>query len=354
ALSGAAAAALGSQSGMPDLKDPALAAAASATGATGPAAPAASTAADTLATIASQRAALQAVPQNAAGAQVTDKPATTTAADAGKTGPDLANSLKVAMSGQQGSNGGQSTGQQGTGGEPYKALVQAGDAKDARALPPTSPSATATATTATTTGAAQFAAAMRAAEPSGTDAAPSGNAATAAMAASTMAAGPAPTSSGLSPATSLPVAPPVGDGQWPQALSQQMVRLSTQGNHTAELQLNPPDLGPLKVVLNVVNDQAQAQFVSPHAAVRAAVEAALPHLRTAMADSGIQLGQASVGADSFAGQPGNGQPQQQRQSGGQQASFGALAGNTAAPAGAGSTVAAPARTLARGEVDTFA
>ncbi|MGT2489684.1 flagellar hook-length control protein FliK [Cupriavidus basilensis] len=52
-----------------------------------------------------------------------------------------------------------------------------------------------------------------------------------------------------------------------------MVRLSTQGNHTAELQLNPPDLGPLKVVLNVVNDQAQAQFVSPHAAVRAAVEA---------------------------------------------------------------------------------
>ncbi|MGT2511257.1 flagellar hook-length control protein FliK [Cupriavidus basilensis] len=132
-----------------------------------------------------------------------------------------------------------------------------------------------------------------------------------------------------------------------------MVRLSTQGNHTAELQLNPPDLGPLKVVLNVVNDQAQAQFVSPHAAVRAAVEAALPQLRTALADNGIQLGQTSVGADSFAGQAGNGQQQQQRQPGGPQNGFGTLAGATTAPVNAGP--AAPvARTLARGEVDTFA
>ncbi|MGT2433298.1 flagellar hook-length control protein FliK [Cupriavidus basilensis] len=337
-------AALGTQAGLKDLTAPALA----TTAATTPdaAAPASSAAADTLATIASQRAALQPAPQTPASTQAaaTDKPAATPASDAAKASPDLAASLAAAVAGQQAGKGQSGAGQQDTAGQPYKAQLQLGEAsKDSK------PQVAATAAPANPM---QLAAAMRAAEPASTEAAPAGMAATPMMAASTMAASQAPTAGGLSPATSLPIAPPVGDGQWPQALGQQMVRLSTQGNHTAELQLNPPDLGPLKVVLNVVNDQAQAQFVSPHAAVRAAVEAALPQLRTALADNGIQLGQTSVGADSFAGQAGNGQQQQQRQPGGPQNGFGTLAGATA-PVNAGP--AAPvARTLARGEVDTFA
>lgn len=151
------------------------------------------------------------------------------------------------------------------------------------------------------------------------------------------------------------IAPNVGDSQWSQALGQQMVRLSTQGNQTAELDLNPPNLGPLKVVLNVVNDQAQAQFVSPHQAVRAAVEAALPHLRTSMAEAGIQLGQTSVGADSFAQANSGSQQQQQQRQAGNGGNFGQAMGfgnDTPAPA-APATPRAP-RTLARGEVDTFA
>ncbi|WP_354683112.1 flagellar hook-length control protein FliK [Cupriavidus necator] len=151
------------------------------------------------------------------------------------------------------------------------------------------------------------------------------------------------------------VAPPLYDSQWPQALGQQMIRLSTQGQQSAELQLNPPDLGPLKVVLNVVNDQAQAQFVSPHQAVRAAVEAALPHLRTALSENGIQLGQASVGSDGFASQAGNGQQQQSPGNGRGHGGFGAgtltAAEPVAAPAAA---TVRPARALGRGEIDTFA
>lgn len=38
-------------------------------------------------------------------------------------------------------------------------------------------------------------------------------------------------------------------------------------------------------------------IVSEHAQVRQAMEQAMPQLRTAMAESGIQLGQASVGAE---------------------------------------------------------
>jgi flagellar hook-length control protein FliK len=50
----------------------------------------------------------------------------------------------------------------------------------------------------------------------------------------------------------------------------------------------------MDVVLKVSGDQATALFTSPHAAVREAIEQALPKLREMMADSGIMLGNATV------------------------------------------------------------
>jgi flagellar hook-length control protein FliK len=73
--------------------------------------------------------------------------------------------------------------------------------------------------------------------------------------------------------------------------------MSAGGQHTAELNLNPAGLGPLKVTLSMGDNQAQAMFVSAHESVRKAVEAALPQLRTSLSEQGISLGQASVGAD---------------------------------------------------------
>jgi len=61
--------------------------------------------------------------------------------------------------------------------------------------------------------------------------------------------------------------------------------------------------------------QAQLHSVSGHRAVRAAIEAALPDLKTARADNGISLGQSSVGSDSAPGQQAQ---QQSGQSGSQQ------------------------------------
>lgn len=58
--------------------------------------------------------------------------------------------------------------------------------------------------------------------------------------------------------------------------------------------LNPPDLGPLKVVINVHNDQADTTFISDNDEVRKALEAGMSHLRDKMNESGIQLGQANV------------------------------------------------------------
>ncbi|RZL96442.1 MAG: flagellar hook-length control protein FliK [Variovorax sp.] len=96
----------------------------------------------------------------------------------------------------------------------------------------------------------------------------------------------------------LTVAPAVGSDEWGPAIGQQMLRMSTSGQHVAELNLNPAGLGPLKVTLTLGDQQAQAMFVSAHESVRRAVEAALPQLRTTLAEQGISLGQASVGAES--------------------------------------------------------
>ena len=99
--------------------------------------------------------------------------------------------------------------------------------------------------------------------------------------------------------TAIPSLPQdIGSNEWGEALSQQMLHMGKTGQEFAELQLNPPGLGPLKVTLSMIEHQIQATFVSAHASVRAALEAALPQLRASLADSGLSLGGTSVSADS--------------------------------------------------------
>lgn len=87
---------------------------------------------------------------------------------------------------------------------------------------------------------------------------------------------------------------PLTHDAWGNEFNQKITWLATQHEQTAELHLNPPHLGPMDVVLNISGDQATALFTSPHAAVRDAVEQALPKLREMLADNGITLGNATV------------------------------------------------------------
>ncbi|CAZ88230.1 putative flagellar hook-length control protein FliK [Thiomonas arsenitoxydans] len=99
----------------------------------------------------------------------------------------------------------------------------------------------------------------------------------------------------------------MGSPDWGQAMNQQVL-LAAQGQQQfATLHLNPPQLGPLEVHLQMHDGQIQAQFVSAHAVVRQAVEAALPQLRDVFAGAGLSLGQTSVGT-----QGGQGDRQQAR------------------------------------------
>ena len=98
--------------------------------------------------------------------------------------------------------------------------------------------------------------------------------------------------------------PAVGTPAWDQALGQKIVWMVKGGEQSATLTMNPPDLGPMQVVLSVTNNQATVDFMSAQPEVRQALENALPRLREMMGESGVQLGQANVSAGSqqqFAG-----------------------------------------------------
>ncbi len=91
--------------------------------------------------------------------------------------------------------------------------------------------------------------------------------------------------------------PEVGSPAWKQALSHQLTSFTRNGVHHAELRLHPEELGPLQISLRLHQDQAQLHFVTDHHQVRAALEAAMPHLRSSLAEAGIQLDQGSVGSE---------------------------------------------------------
>lgn len=108
----------------------------------------------------------------------------------------------------------------------------------------------------------------------------------------------------------------VGSPAWDQQLGQKVVWMAAGGDQSATLTLNPPDLGPVQVVLTVTNDQADAAFMSAQPEVRQALEAAMPRLREMMSEAGIAFGSATVSA---------GTPEQQNN--GERAASGERRGN---------------------------
>lgn len=158
-----------------------------------------------------------------------------------------------------------------------------------------------------------------------------------------------PAASGAAAGQELKIAPQVGTTGWDGALAQKVVWLAGERQQVAELHLNPPHLGPLEVRVSVAADQsgtAHAQFTSPHAAVREAIEAAMPRLREILAESGITLGNTTVGNESF-----------RQQQGFTPADGGLAAWREKADAGASSqagTIAGVTRSVRNGMVDIFA
>ncbi len=102
-----------------------------------------------------------------------------------------------------------------------------------------------------------------------------------------------------------PTAPDVLDLQqknWGRALGHQLNWMVSNRVQEAEIRVNPPDLGPLEVRVSLHHNQTSVTFFSHEAAVREAIESALPRLREMLDGQGINLNQAQVSDQSLARQ----------------------------------------------------
>lgn len=92
---------------------------------------------------------------------------------------------------------------------------------------------------------------------------------------------------------------PFGRPDWSDDFGERVVWMTGKGIQSAELQLNPQHLGPVEVRINLSQDQASVQFVAHHAAVRDAIEAAIPKLREMLGAQQLNLADVSVAQQSF-------------------------------------------------------
>ena len=94
---------------------------------------------------------------------------------------------------------------------------------------------------------------------------------------------------------------PVRETNWGDRIGERVVMMANNQLKTAEIRLTPAELGPVRVQVNVEDGAANITFQAQHAVTREALEQALPRLREMFAESGLSLGQTSVGEQNVAG-----------------------------------------------------
>jgi flagellar hook-length control protein FliK len=86
-----------------------------------------------------------------------------------------------------------------------------------------------------------------------------------------------------------------GKSGWAQAVGQQVMVMVKEEVQTLNLTLNPPNLGPLQVVVKIENQVANVQFSSATLEVQQALRSGLPILQEMFGQAGVALGQTDIG-----------------------------------------------------------
>jgi Flagellar hook-length control protein FliK len=149
-----------------------------------------------------------------------------------------------------------------------------------------------------------------------------------------------------SPASPLPIDVPVANARWGEALGERVLWMTGQKLGTAEIRLNPAELGPVRIEIKLDDNQAQVHFTAQHAATREAIEQALPRLRELFSSEGLTLASTDVSEDGVRQQQ-NGRDERGGRSLAGTGQDGQDAGDEAEPV----TVS---QRLADGLIDTFA
>lgn len=120
----------------------------------------------------------------------------------------------------------------------------------------------------------------------------------------------------------------VTDPDWGQQMTEKVAWFASRNIQSAQIHLNPAELGPVDVKVSVQNDQTVVHFNVQNANVRELLEANVQRLRDMMDGNGVNLSEVNVDSGStqqeserFAGQFQDGQAEQgsQGQAGTQQA-----------------------------------
>jgi len=95
---------------------------------------------------------------------------------------------------------------------------------------------------------------------------------------------------------------PVGTSRWGQDFSQRIQWVVNQSMSGAQIKLNPQNMGPVEVRVQMQNDQISLSFTAQHGATREAIEAALPRLREVFSEQNINMADVDISEHSFSEQ----------------------------------------------------
>jgi|GEM_PF-2105052 len=80
-----------------------------------------------------------------------------------------------------------------------------------------------------------------------------------------------------------------GQAGWGDNVARQLMVMTANGINSAQIRLDPPELGTLTVRVQMVDQSATVNFVSQHAMVRDALDAQIPRLQDLFRNEGIDL-----------------------------------------------------------------
>jgi flagellar hook-length control protein FliK len=97
----------------------------------------------------------------------------------------------------------------------------------------------------------------------------------------------------------LSIEAPVQQAKWAENLAGRVAWMVMNNQTSAQISLNPAELGPIEVKVSLQNDQTSVNFYAHNNAVREAIEDAFPRLRDMLSENGLNLSQSSVSDQSL-------------------------------------------------------
>ena len=91
---------------------------------------------------------------------------------------------------------------------------------------------------------------------------------------------------------------PLSHPAWNQEMGERIVWMSNQGISSAEIKMNPQNMGPITVRIDMNQDQATISFTAQNSEVRTALEASIPKLREMLGSQNVTLADVNVSQQS--------------------------------------------------------